>query len=107
MERKPISSKSAEGDEQDREEPRARVDAPSEVVTYGRVVEVIEAMIADLKRGPRRIGEREYISSYRTRVESYYKTKQELALYAIRCLKYHDKPRAQRYEQQLEGIEIL
>jgi hypothetical protein len=107
MARKPISSESTEGDEQDREEPRARVDATGEVVTYGRVVEVIESMIADLKRGPRRIGEREYVSSYRTRVESYYKTKQELALYAIRCLKQHDKPRAQRYEQQLEGIEIL
>jgi hypothetical protein len=105
MERKPISGESAEGDEQDREEPRAGVDAAGEV-SYGRVIEVIETMIADLKRGPKRLGEHEYVSGYRTRVESYYKTKQELALYAIRCLKQRDKPRAVRYEQELERIEI-
>jgi hypothetical protein len=107
MARKCSGDEGSEGDEQDREIPREGVDAPGEVVTYGRIVEVIEAMIADLKRGPKRLGDREYISSYRTRVESYYKSKQQLALYAIRCLKQYDKPRAQRYEQQLEGIEIL
>lgn len=106
MARKHGGSESTEGDEQDREEPRAGVDAAGEVVTYGRIVEVIEVMIADLKRGPKRLGEQEYVSSYRTRVESYYKTKQQLALYAIRCLKVHDKPRAQRYELELERIEL-
>lgn len=106
MARKPVSSESAEGDEQDREISGTGVDAPSEVVSYGRLIEVIETMIADLKRGPKRLGPQEYVSSYRTRVEGYYKSKHQLALYAIRCLKQYDKPRAQRYEQQLDGVEI-
>jgi hypothetical protein len=104
MARKHSGDEGSEGDEQDREEFGAGVDAAGEV-SYGRVVEVIDSMIADLKRGPKRLGEREYVSGYRTRVESYYKTKQGLALYAIRCLKQFDKPRAQRYELELERIE--
>lgn len=71
---------------------------------YRRVVSAIEYTLDQLRRGPKSREDGEPPGSYERRVETWYECKSRFCLYAIRCLKTFDQPRAEIYLQDLRTI---
>jgi hypothetical protein len=72
---------------------------------YARIVQAIEDTLHQMSElGPKPRREAESSSAYSFRVENWYKHKQRFVLFAIRCLKGWDKPKAFEYLKEMRKI---
>lgn len=71
---------------------------------YRRVIAAIEYTLEQLRRGPKGKEGDETVSKYGARIEGWYTRKHKFCLYAIRCLKLWDRPRADLYLDDLRQL---
>lgn len=71
---------------------------------YRRIVSAIEYTLNQLRRGPKGRCDDESADVYEHRVETWYMSKSKFVLYAIKCLKSVDQPRAEGYLLDLRTL---
>lgn len=71
---------------------------------YRRIVSAIEYTLDQLRRGPKARFDGEAADIYEHRVETWYMSKSKFVLYAIKCLKQVDGPRAEGYLLDLRTL---
>lgn len=71
---------------------------------YSQVVNAIDAMLEQLRRGPKLREESETVSAYARRCEVWYDTKYRFCLFGIKCLKQMDKGRAEVFLNDLRQL---
>jgi hypothetical protein len=74
------------------------------VEQYRRIISAIEYTLDQLRRGPKSREDSEAAEVYAHRVETWYECKSRFCLYAIKCLKTFDLPRAEGYLLDLRTL---